>query len=100
MRVEPGNPDATVLVELVVAVDTPVDGPGLTRDAEVGANHTAVPDQQGDDPLGGVARHREADTLRHGDDRRVDPDHLAAGVYQPASGISRVERAIRPDGVT
>src|SRR5438270_1838789 len=44
--VEPGNPDAAVLVELVVAVDAAVDRPGLTGDAQIRANHAAVSDQQ------------------------------------------------------
>src|SRR2546423_10515781 len=43
VRVQPDNPDATVLVELVVAVDAAADRPGLTPNGPIGPDHAAGP---------------------------------------------------------
>src|SRR5439155_2948800 len=80
------DPNPTVLLKVVVAVDAAVDGPGLTGDAEVGADHTAVSNQHRDDALGGVAGHGKTDALGHGDDRGVDAHLLTAGIVYLSTG--------------
>src|ERR1700737_356279 len=99
IRIEMGNPDAAVLIELVVAVDAAVDRPGFAGDTEVGANYVPIANQHRDDPLGRVARHREADALRHRDDRGVDANHLASGIDEWSARVAGVQRGIRLDDV-
>src|SRR3989442_15433027 len=93
------NPNATVLLEVVIAVDAAVDRPGLTGDAEGGTDDAAVANQDGDDALGGVARDGKTDALRHGDDRGIDAHHLAARIDQRATGIPGFGRGTGLDNV-
>src|SRR5262249_30149596 len=44
-----------------------------------------------------VHRNRETDSLRTGDDGRVDSHDLAAGIDERTAGVARIERRIRLD---
>src|SRR5256714_4583299 len=99
IRIDVRDPNPTVLLEVVIAVDAAVDRPGLTGDPQIGADHAAVANQHRYDALSGVARHGKTDALGHSDDRRIDADHLAAGIDQRAARIPGIERGIGLDDV-
>src|SRR5207245_3568229 len=107
--------DARLLGRTAV-LDALHERPGLDRQVEAGRRavdgHAAHPEvgvlhgapvlDLGDDLLGGVDGHGEADPDRaaltagrvpaRGLDLRVDADHTAAGVEQWAAGVARVQR--------
>src|SRR6516165_4498425 len=63
----------------------------LAGDPDIAAPHPALADEPRGDELDGGRRDREADALRHADDRRVDADHLARRGDQRPAGIAGVE---------
>jgi hypothetical protein len=76
----------------VEARDPPVERPVAPRDPEERAPHAAAGEELRHDPRRRVGGDREADPLRHRDDRGVDPDDVRARVDERPAGAPRVER--------
>ena len=83
--------------QLVKAHDAARQRHVLSGDADIAAAHPALADQPRGDELDGSRRDREADALRHADDRGVDADDLARGGDQRPAGIAGVERRVGLD---
>src|SRR5215210_8311824 len=54
-------------------------------------------DELWDDEVRGAHRDGKTDPLSAADDRRVDPDDLAARVDERATGVAGIERGVRLD---
>jgi len=62
-----------------------IDRARLPAEAQIGSDHAAARQQLRDHRGGCVDRDREADALRHGEDRRVDTDHPPARIDERAA---------------
>ena len=66
----------------------------LDRDAEPAARHAALVAKLGVDLAGHVRGDREADAGAPGDDRGVDPDHLALHVHERTAGVAGIDGGV------
>src|SRR5438067_6852181 len=82
-----------------LARELPTDRRGRAADPEIGETHATIADEHSREQPRRRGREREADSLRGGDDRRVDADDFGVGVDERTPGVSRVQRGVRLDHV-
>src|SRR6185437_4483112 len=93
------NLDRHLLLDVELAAERLRQHARLCGDAQDGATYDAVFHQPGGDPVDGVHRDGERETLRLLDDGDVDADDLALRVDQRATGVARVDGGVGLDDV-
>ena len=69
----------------------------LPGNSDVASADAAVPDQSRRDELGSVDADGEADSLGHGNDRRIHADDLSTRIDQRAAGVPGIEGGVGLD---